>query len=154
MCEGSGSRRKCRGPGASAQKPPRHRDSGGIRERFMLRRNSRARIELKRRLAEVLEEQVGDQPGRIVGRLIVLLILVNLVAVTLESVPRLSARYGMLVSAIEITSLLAFSVEYLVRIWVAGEHPSQRHQPTAKARWRYVCSPAGIIDLLAVLPFW
>ncbi|HEX9323034.1 MAG TPA: cyclic nucleotide-gated ion channel [Xanthobacteraceae bacterium] len=120
----------------------------------MLRRNSRARIELKRRLAEVLEEQVGDQPGRIVGRLIVLLILVNLVAVTLESVPRLSARYGMLFSAIEITSLLAFSVEYLVRIWVAGEHPSQRHQPTAKARWRYVCSPAGIIDLLAVLPFW
>src|SRR5436305_1613779 len=33
MCEGSGSRRKCRGPGASAQKPPRHRDSGGICER-------------------------------------------------------------------------------------------------------------------------
>src|SRR6266699_5287510 len=154
MCEGSGSRRKCRGPGPALRSPL---DTGipvEFAREFMLRRNSRARIELKRRLAEVLEEQVGDQPGRIVGRLIVLLILVNLVAVTLESVPRLSARYGMLFSAIEITSLLAFSVEYLVRIWVAGEHPSQRHQPTAKARWRYVCSPAGIIDLLAVLPFW
>ena len=70
----------------------------------MLRRHSHARIELKRRLAEVLEEQVGDRPGRIVGRLIVLLILVNLVAVTLESVPNLAARYGMLFSTIELAS--------------------------------------------------
>ena len=120
----------------------------------MLRRSPHGRIKLKRRLAEVLEEQVGDQPGRIVGRLIVLLILVNLVAVTLESVPSLAARYGMLFHTIEIASLLVFTVEYLVRIWVAGEHPAQQHLQPAKARWRYVLSPAGIIDLLAVLPFW
>ena len=120
----------------------------------MLRRIHHNPTELKRRIAEVLEEQVGDQPGRIVGRLIVLLILVNLVAVTLESVPKLAAEYGTLFSAIEITSLLVFSIEYLLRIWVAGEQPAQRHLDTAKARWRYVRSPAGIIDLLAVLPFW
>ena len=120
----------------------------------MLRRSSHARVELKRRLAEVLEEQVGDQPGRIVGRLIMLLILVNLVAVTLESVPSLAARYGMLFSAIEITSLMVFTVEYLVRIWVAGEHPAHRHIKAKQARWRYIRSPAGIIDLMAVLPFW
>jgi voltage-gated potassium channel len=120
----------------------------------MLRSNSDARIALKRRLAEVLEEQVGDRPGRIVGRLIVLLILVNLVAVTLESVPELRARYGMLFSTIEVISLLVFTIEYLARIWVAGEHPAQRHLQTGKARWRYIRSPAGIIDLLAILPFW
>src|SRR5229473_8671415 len=154
MCEGSGSRRKCPGPGASTQKPLDTGIPAEFAREFMLRRNSRARIALKRRLAEVLEEQVGDKPGRIVGRLIVLLIVVNLVAVTLESVPSLAARYGMLFSAIEIASLLAFTVEYLVRIWVAGEHPSQRHLQASKARWRYVLSPSGIIDLLAVLPFW
>jgi voltage-gated potassium channel len=121
----------------------------------MLRRHGHpVRIELKRRIAEVLEEQVGDMPGRIVGRLIVLLILVNLVAVTLESVPALAARYGMLFFSIEIVSLLVFTVEYLARIWVAGEHPSQRHLQVGQARWRYMLSPAGIIDLLAVLPFW
>src|SRR6266567_4744749 len=154
MCEGSGSRRKCRGPGASAQKPPQHRIPVEFAREFMLRRNSRARIALKRRLAEVLEEQVGDRPGRIVGRLIVLLILVNLAAVTLESVPNLAARYGMLFSTIEVVSLLVFTVEYLVRIWVAGEHPAQRHLQASKARWRYILSPAGVIDLLSVLPFW
>src|SRR5438105_11405910 len=109
----------------------------------MLRDSPHGRNELKRRLAEVMEEQVGDQPGRIVGRLIMLLILVNLVAVTLESVPNLAARYGMLFSTIEIISLLVFSVEYLARIWVAGAHPAQRHLQTAQARWRYIRSPSG-----------
>src|SRR6266516_3781396 len=154
MCEGSGSRRKCRGPGPARRSPL---DTGipvEFAREFMLRRNSRARIALKRRLAEVLEEQVGDRPGRIVGRLIVLLILVNLIAVTLESVPRLAARYGMLFSTIEIVSLVVFTLEYLARIWVAGEHPAQRHLQTARARWRYMRSPAGIIDVMAVLPFW
>ena len=120
----------------------------------MLRRIHHNPTQLKRRIAEVLEEQVGDQPGRIVGRLIVLLIIVNLVAVTLESVPKLAAEYGAVFSLIEITSLVIFSIEYLLRIWVAGEQPAQRHLETAKARWRYVRSPAGIIDLMAVLPFW
>src|SRR5260370_8230292 len=123
-----------------------------MRERFMLRRNSRARIALKRRLAEVLEEQVGDRPGRIVGRLIVLLILVNLAAVTLESVPNLAARYGMLFSTIEIVSLLVFTVEYLVRIWGAGEHPAQRPLQAPKPRWRYIPSPAPPTPLLSVRP--
>jgi voltage-gated potassium channel len=121
----------------------------------MLRRRDRpVRFDLKRRLAEVLEEQVGDMPGWIVGRLIVLLILVNLIAVTLESVPRLAASYGTLFSTIEIVSLLAFTLEYIARIWVAGEQPASRHLNTAQARWRYIRSPAGIIDLMAVLPFW
>ena len=121
---------------------------------MLRRREHPVRIDLKQRLAEVLEEQVGDQPGRIVGRLIVLLILVNLVAVTLESVPALGARYGMLFSTIEIASLVVFTLEYAARIWVAGAHPAHRHLQVSKARWRYIVSPAGIIDLLAVLPFW
>src|SRR5712691_5659038 len=141
-------------PEAGTQKPPRQGIPAESARESMLRRNSRTRIALKRRLAEVLEEQVGDKPGRIVGRLIMLLIVVNLVAVTLESVPSLAARYGMLFSTIQIVSLLVFTVEYLVRIWVAGEHPAQRHLQASKARWRYILSPAGVIDLLSVLPFW
>src|SRR5262249_36986426 len=121
----------------------------------MLRRHGHpVRIELKRRIAEVLEEQVGDMPGRIVGRLIVLLILVNLVAVTLESVPALAARYRVLFFSVEVLSPVVFTVEYLARIWVAGAHPAHHHLQVGQARWRYMLSPAGIIDLLAVLPFW
>src|SRR5262249_16424447 len=38
--------------------------------------------------------------------------------------------------------------------WVAAEHAPHRHLGERKARWRFVSSPLGVIDLLAVLPFW
>jgi voltage-gated potassium channel len=115
----------------------------------------RSRAELRRRLYEVLEHgPVGDRAGRLAGRLIVLLIVVNLVAMTLESVPDLQAHYGMLFAAIEAVSLVVFTIEYGLRIWVAGEHGLHRQHGERMARWRYMASAAGLIDLMAVLPFW
>src|SRR5262249_57587578 len=35
-----------------------------------------------------------------------------------------------------------------------AEHASHRHSSERKARWEFVSSPLGVIDLLAVLPFW
>jgi len=112
------------------------------------------RAELRRRLYDILEHgSVGDGAGRLMARLIVLLIVVNLVAVALQSVPSVEARYGALFAAIEALSLLVFTIEYALRIWVAGEHGLHDKSEWA-ARRRYVLSAAGIIDLLAVLPFW
>ena len=55
---------------------------------------------LRHRLYDILEHgAVGDRSGLIVGRLIALLIIVNLVAMTFESVPALEARYGALGNA-------------------------------------------------------
>src|SRR5262245_54805910 len=113
------------------------------------------RVEVRRRLYDVLEQGVaGDRIARLTARLIVLLIALNLVAVALESVPALEARYGTVFAVIEIVSLVVFTVEYALRIWIAGEHGPHRHGSEWKARWRYVTSPSGLIDLLAVLPFW
>jgi len=90
----------------------------------------------------------------LVDRLLVLLIIVNLVSVALESMPELAARYGTWFDAIELASLVAFSLEYGLRIWAAVEHRPYRHQSAWRSRWNYVTSAAGIVDLLAVLPFW
>ena len=89
-----------------------------------------------------------------VGRLIVALIVVNLVSMTLDSVPALQTQYGPLFTAIELISLVVFTIEYALRVWVAAEHAPQRHATERKARWKFVSSPLGLIDLLAVLPFW
>jgi voltage-gated potassium channel len=89
-----------------------------------------------------------------VGRLIVLLIVVNLVSMTLDSVPALQTQYGALFTAIELLSLVVFTIEYALRVWVAAEHAPARHSSERKARWKFVSSPLGVIDLLAVLPFW
>ena len=78
----------------------------------------------------------------------------DLVAMILDSVPALQAQYGPLFFAIEVLSLVAFTIEYGLRVWVAAEHAPNRHASERKARWKFVSSPFGVIDLLAVLPFW
>jgi voltage-gated potassium channel len=110
---------------------------------------------LRRRCYEILEQgPIGDRTSMIADRALVLLIIVNLLAVVLESVPALAARYGRWFDAIELVSLIAFTLEYGLRIWVAVEHRPYRHQSAARARWNYISSAAGVIDLLAILPFW
>lgn len=111
--------------------------------------------ELRRTVYELLEQgPVGARRTRVVSRLIILLIVVNLVAAALESVPTLEARYGRWFAVIEWLSLAVFTAEYLARLWVAAEHAPDRHLPPARARLKFVLSAEGLIDLLAVLPFW
>jgi len=109
----------------------------------------------RRRVYQVLDQgPVGDRTAVLVDRLLVALILVNLVAVALESVPHLRADYRPIFDAIEYLSLVVFTVEYALRIWCAVEYGPNRHMPPMRARLKYVLSPAGIVDLVAVLPFW
>src|SRR6516165_3569065 len=118
-------------------------------------RHVRHTASFRRRLYEILEHgSIGDRTGLMVGRLIVLLIIVNLVSMTLDSVPALQTQYGSLFTAIELLSLVGFTIEYGLRVWVAAEHAPARHSSERKARWKFVSSPLGVIDLLAVLPFW
>jgi voltage-gated potassium channel len=111
--------------------------------------------ELRRRLYEVLERgSPDDLLSRWVDRVIVALIVVNLVAVALESMPTFAARYALLFNAIELASLTVFTVEYGLRLWAAVEHAPYRHRSPLVGRLRYAASAAGLVDLLAVLPFW
>src|SRR5262249_52191786 len=104
---------------------------------------------------EILEHgTIGDRTAVVVGRLIVTLIVVNLVAMTLDSVPALQAQYGPLFLAIEILSVVLFPIEYGLRVWGAAERGPYRQASERRARWNFMSSPLGIIDLLAVLPFW
>jgi voltage-gated potassium channel len=107
-------------------------------------------LALRRRTHEILEQgPFGDATSRAVNHLLVAMIVVNLVATTLESVPALDARYGTVFWVIEWLSLILFTVEYLLRAWVAADNGHD-----LGARLKYVLSPIGIVDLLAVAPFW
>src|SRR5262249_1082338 len=110
---------------------------------------------IRSRLYQVLEEgHVGDRTGYFVGRFLVFLIVINLASMTLESVPSIEARWGTLFEVIEIVSLIVFSVEYVLRLWAAAEYGPPNHLSTMQARARFALSFDGLIDLLAVLPFW
>ena len=110
---------------------------------------------LRRRLYQVLEQgPVGDAVGTWVDRALVTLIVINLVAVALESMPQYATRYATAFAWIEYFSLAVFTIEYALRLWVAVEHGPYRHLSHMRARIKYAISTAGIIDLIAVLPFW
>jgi voltage-gated potassium channel len=112
-------------------------------------------VELRRRIYQVLEQgPVGDAMGVLVDRLLVALILLNLIAVALESVPAIGTRFMLGFELIEFFSLAVFTMEYSLRLWCTVEHGPHRHLSAARARFKYAFSPAGIIDLVAVLPFW
>ncbi len=111
--------------------------------------------DLRRRVYQVLEQgPVGDGISVIVDRSLVTLILINLVAVVLELVPSLRRADRPIFASIEYFSLVVFSIEYFLRIWCAVEHGPNRHLSPTRARLKYVLSPAGLVDLIAVLPFW
>jgi voltage-gated potassium channel len=113
------------------------------------------RLPWRHRAYELLEHgPAGERSMRVVSRLLILLVLINIVAVVLESVPRYEAAYGGVFVAIETVSLVVFTVEYLLRIWIAAEHAPNHDLSPLRSRWRYIASTDGLIDLASVLPFW
>jgi len=111
--------------------------------------------ELRKRVYQVLEQgPVGDRLSRAVDRFLVLLIVVNLLAVALESMPQYQTRHAALFALVEYFSLVVFTVEYGLRLWCSVEHGPHQHLAARRARMKYAFGTAGIIDLIAVLPFW
>jgi voltage-gated potassium channel len=108
---------------------------------------------LKRRLYDLLEG--GTRTGtshRAVDNFLCVLIITNVLAVALESVPRFEAEFGRGFVLFEYTSLAIFTAEYLARLWVCTELPPLSRLSPVEARRRYALSPFMIIDLLAILP--
>jgi hypothetical protein len=68
-------------------------------------------------------------------------------------VPRLRAEYEGLFRGIEIVSLAAFSIEYILRIWIAPEHIPCRHL-RALAVLKSVATPGiNVIGMTMLLQF-
>lgn len=114
-----------------------------------------ARPQFRRQLYDILERsRAGDRVSRAVEGVILALILINIAAVILESIPDVERQYHVWFAAIEIVSLAVFTIEYALRLYVAVEHQPYKNLKPWQARLRYAASPAGVIDLIAILPFW
>ena len=96
---------------------------------------------MRNKLRLIIEDNT-TQLGRIFDYFIQVLILISLIAFSFETLPNNSPETKKLLSSIEITCVVIFSIEYLLRIFVA------------KQPLKYIFSFYGIIDLLAILPFY
>ncbi len=112
--------------------------------------------EFRRRSFEILEvAQKGDRLSRYCDYGLILLILTNVLAVILESLDPLREAYGPAFQVFEVFSVAIFTVEYALRVWSSVERdPDKAARRPLRYRLRYLVSPAALIDLLAILPFY
>ena len=110
--------------------------------------------ELRRRAYEILENAAQKPAGRLLNGLLIGLIIANVAAIILNSVPSIHARYGAWFGLFEWLSILLFTFEYVARVWAAVERDDERYKAPIKGRIRYMLSPLALIDLLAILPFY
>jgi len=110
------------------------------------------RSKWRARLYDILETPAGGRPGRSIDAFLVALIVSNVVLVTLHTVHALAMRYGSYFHLFELFSVIVFSVEYILRVWICTQNPSYRHP--VFGRIKYVFSPFAIIDLIAIAPFY
>lgn len=105
----------------------------------------------KKRIFEIISKGGdGDRASQWFDGLIMVLIAVSIVSIVLESFESITAQYRLALSALEALCIVAFSAEYLLRIWTADLlFPESRHP-----RLKYIFSFMAVVDLLAILPFY
>jgi len=92
-------------------------------------------------LKEIVE-QADTKQGRIFDLTIQFLIIVSLISFSIETLPNLSKTMQSVLWYIELFTVSVFTIEYLLRLSVADR------------KLKFVFSFYGIIDLLAILPFY
>jgi len=112
-------------------------------------------VTLRRRVYYLIEASHPDHAGsRVFDIVMVALIIANVLAVILETVPDLTAGRQRAFLMFDRISVAVFTAEYLARLWVAVEHPPVARHGAFLGRLRFAMGPYLLIDLLAIAPFY
>lgn len=95
------------------------------------------------------ESATGGAPA-VVRRLLMLVIVGNLAAGVLQSVPSLNEKYQIHFHVFEVLSFLIFGIEFAARIWSIPGRQGSEH---AEGRLAFIMSPQGLIDLAVLVTF-
>ncbi|GAB6066865.1 ion transporter [Methylothermus subterraneus] len=106
----------------------------------------------RQKVFHLLDHRYPSVASRAVEWAILSLILLNVLAVVLESVPTYQRVWAREFAWFERISVGLFALEYFVRLWVCVEDERYRHP--VWGRLRYALTPMALIDLLAFLPFY
>jgi len=110
---------------------------------------------LKAAVYHVLEAgRANDRATFIFDVSMTTLIIANVAAFAIATVPDISAAYGRELAIFNAFSVFVFTVEYGLRLWVCVEHAPYRRLSPTRARVRFVFTPMMIVDLLAIAPFY
>lgn len=108
---------------------------------------------MKRKIFEIVEGGPGASEGnRYFDFFISALIILNVIAIAIESVPTLTREQIRMLRYFEIFSLTIYTIEYCLRLYIADiQFPRRKKINSILA---FALSPLGLIDLFAILPFF
>jgi voltage-gated potassium channel len=96
---------------------------------------------VKKKLKSVVED-ISCREGRIFAIFIQLLIVISIVTFSAETIPSMDPNTLKILNWIETFCIVVFTIEYLLRIYLAD------------SKVKFIFSFFGIIDFLAILPFY
>ncbi|MDD5392037.1 MAG: ion transporter [Thiothrix sp.] len=108
----------------------------------------------RRWLFLALEEQKGAGWIKFINRFLMVLVSLNVIAVTVESEHSIYETYAAFFWWFEVFSVAVFTIEYIVRAWICVESSDVDFKHPVGGRWRYLLSPMALVDLVAILPFY
>lgn len=79
------------------------------------------------------------------------LILLNILAVIIETIPSVYEQYKTQFYYFDLASIIIFTFEYISRLWCCVEE--ERFGAGLKGRIKFIFSPMAIIDLMVIVPF-
>jgi voltage-gated potassium channel len=97
-------------------------------------------------------ELVQTKYVRVFNGFIIVLIILNVLAVMLETVPSIYEPHKAFFHAFDVASVVIFTIEYVLRVWSCNHDHKYKH--SFYGRIRYILTPGALIDLLAILPFY
>lgn len=109
---------------------------------------------LRLKTYQLLESETSSSTSaKIVTWFLIILIITNVAATIAASERDYFSLYKDTFILFETTSLLIFSIEYLMRVWCSVESKKYNNKPRFKSRINYIFTPMALIDLMAILPF-
>ena len=106
------------------------------------------------RAFKILEGDVAEPASRFCEMFITLLVVLNVVAIILESVPDIHAEWGHFFHYFDLFSVVIFSLEYVLRVWSCAQKFTHEGGSAWQGRKSYLFSFFGLIDFLSTVPFY
>jgi voltage-gated potassium channel len=109
---------------------------------------------VKQRTFAILEGDVAEPASRFCEIFIASLVILNVLAIILESVPEIHDVAGTYFHIFDLVSVGVFSLEYILRIWSYSEKYTEAGDTPWKGRKEYIFSFYGLVDFLSTVPFY
>jgi len=107
----------------------------------------------KGKIFALLHPEIGQTKwDKAFNAFIITLIILNIIAVMLETVPAIYEPHKEFFHYFDVVSVILFTIEYVLRVWSSNHEGKYGHSVTG--RLRYVLSFGALIDLIAILPFY